>query len=739
MRNATVLAATMLCFSALSAASASAAQPLQTAVYADYPGEATGAETDLHFQRIRASGATVTRIWLRWAGVAPAVRPASFQADNPADPAYNWAGFDDYVRKAVNQGLEPLVTIYLAPSWAQGSGSGEPGTVRPDPTEFGRFAKAAAARYSGSFQLLPRVRYWQAWNEPNLHISLNPQFFEGRPVSPSWYRAMLNAFATAVHSVDADNLVVAAGLAPFYDNGVTEANWGPLTFMRELLCLSRDLQPTCSTPVQFDVWAHHPYTSGGPTHHARLPDDVSLADLPQMRDVLLAGVRAGHVVSREAPRFWVTEFSFDSDPPDPLGVPSELLSRWVAESLFRMWQSGVSLVTWLSLVDTPYPANLYQSGLYYRGSSRAFDVPKPAHAAFRFPFVAFRTGDLVSVWGRTPWGRAAQVVVEQESSGVWGQLGALTTDANGIFEAQFPTLAGGSLRARTLEVPDQSLPFSLGAVPDQFFNPFGLTFLLEGREPPPADFDGNGRTDIGVFRPSNGVWYVRGGVPIQWGTRGDIPVPADYNGDGTSDIAVYRPFQGFHWWIPGIPPIQWGAEGDIPTPADFNGDGRAETAVFRPSSGVWYSKEGSPTQWGTSGDVPVPADFDGDGKADFAVYRPFGGFHWFIRGLSPIQWGAEGDIPTPADFDGDGRAEIAVFRPSNGVWYVRGGSPTQWGTRGDIPTPGDFTTLGKADMAVYRPFDGFHTYVLGSPRVQWGAEGDIPLASPPAVRLAFFP
>ena len=112
-------------------------------------------------------------------------------------------------------------------------------------------------------------------------------------------------------------------------------------------------QPTCSARVHFDVWSTDPYTAGGPTHQAHRPNDVSLGDLPEMKAVLDAGVAAGHIVSPQPVQFWVTEFSWDSNPPDPAGVPAALEGRWVAEALYRMWSAGVSLVVWFTLRDQP--------------------------------------------------------------------------------------------------------------------------------------------------------------------------------------------------------------------------------------------------------------------------------------------------------------------------------------------------------------------------------------------------
>jgi hypothetical protein len=204
--------------------------------------------------------------------VAPATRPPGFQATNHADPAYRWKAFDDRVRRLVNGGLSPLVTIFLAPTWAEEKGThvGYPGSFRPSPDEFGAFAVAAATRYSGRIPGLPRVRYWQAWSEQNLFNLLNPQRVNNRPVSPAWYRRMLNSFSAGVHSVHRDNVVVTGGLAPFEVFQDDPLRWSvaPLEFMRLTLCMSKKLKPTCRARSHFDVWAHHPYTLGGPTHRA---------------------------------------------------------------------------------------------------------------------------------------------------------------------------------------------------------------------------------------------------------------------------------------------------------------------------------------------------------------------------------------------------------------------------------------------------------------------------------------
>ena len=103
----------------------------------------------------------------------------------------------------------------------------------------------------------------------------------------------------------------------------------------------------------------------------------------------------------------------------------------------------------------------------------------------------------------------------------------------------------------------------------------------------PHDYNGDGRSDLAVWRPSTGVWWVHGVLTAQWGLPGDVPVPADYNGDGRTDLAVWRPSTGV-WWVRGIQTLAWGKPGDVPVVGDYNGDGRADLAIWRPSTGVWW-------------------------------------------------------------------------------------------------------------------------------------------------------
>ncbi len=222
------------------------------------------------------------------------------------------------------------------------------------------------------------------------------------------------------------------------------------------------------------------------------------------------------------------------------------------------------------------------------------------------------------------------------------------------------------------------------------------------------DFDGDGKADISIYRPSTGIWYLlnstTGFNATQWGLSNDKIVPADYDGDGKTDIAVYRASSGTFYILnstTGFRATQWGFSTDIPVPADYDGDGKADVAIYRPSTGTFYSLNSttgfSATQWGFSTDIPVPADYDGDGKTDVAIYRPSTGTFYSLNsttGFSATQWGFSTDKPVPADYDGDGKADVAIYRPSTGTFYslnsTTGFSATQWGFSTDIPVAAAF-------------------------------------------------
>jgi hypothetical protein len=286
------------------------------------------------------------------------------------------------------------------------------------------------------------------------------------------------------------------------------------------------------------------------------------------------------------------------------------------------------------------------------------------------------------------------------------------------------------------------------------------------------DFDGDLITDVSVYRPSTGQWFVLGSASAfnnstvtRLGAIGDVPMAGDFDGDRIRDHAVYRPSTGTWFWTKSSTSDAtdfgfkgWGlqAQGDVPVPGDYDGDGKADPTVFRATHGTWFALKSSTgfatflsVGWGSFGDQPVPGDYDGDRTTDIAVYRPSTG-QWFIRtsssgfasSLPAVVFGQSGDVPVHGDFDGDGKKDVAVYRPSTGTWFVlrSASNNTQyvavgWGVQaqGDVPVPGDYDGDGRTDICVYRPQSGTW-FVLKSTSSNtqysaygWGAPTDTPL------------
>jgi hypothetical protein len=285
-----------------------------------------------------------------------------------------------------------------------------------------------------------------------------------------------------------------------------------------------------------------------------------------------------------------------------------------------------------------------------------------------------------------------------------------------------------------------------------------------------VDFDGDRITDFGLYRglsPADSLWHApgtAGGGPFQiyFGATSDIPVPGDYDGDGRTDAVIYRPSTGL-WYGPRTGAAQiviqiiLGQPGDIPVPGDYDGDGDTDPAIYRPSQGRFFAVDRTGSQillntaFGAAGDVPVPRDYDGDGITDPAIYRedatPQHLSLWYAPlsggGVHQIYFGAPGDIPVPGDYNGDEKADSVIWRPSTGLWY---GPQTGaaaiviqmiLGQNGDVPIPGYYDNDLVVDPAIFRPSTGlwFSPLSGGGTRsiTGMGQAGDVPVQKRPSL------
>ncbi len=329
---------------------------------------------------------------------------------------------------------------------------------------------------------------------------------------------------------------------------------------------------------------------------------------------------------------------------------------------------------------------------------------------------------------------------------------SLSTDGGNTF----PTVILASTPndgTQTITVPNVNTTqarIKVEAVSNIFFDISGANFTITTSNVNPPnrtlfDYDGDGKADLSVFRPSTGIWYLlnsqTGFGGLQFGASGDRLVPADYDGDGKTDVAVYR--NGF-WYIQrsdlGFTSVQFGEAADVPVPADYDGDGKADIGVYRPSIGTWFLQRSTlgfvGNQFGLNGDLPVAGDFDGDSKADLAVFRPSNGIWYLLQssgGFTGFQLGAVGDKLVAADYDGDGKTDLAVYRPSNSTLYILrsrdGFLATQFGIGAtDLFVPADYDGDGRADLAVFRNNTWFiQQSTAGFTGVQFGSTGDQPV------------
>lgn len=406
----------------------------------------------------RRAGASIVRIPVDWRSIVEATPAPGSDLIDPASGAYSFGTLDAAVQSVVADGFTPLLVIFDAPTFAEAPERWRyayRGSWDPDPQALQTFATAVARRYDGSFPdpqspgaALPRVKLFQAWNEPNLPEYLEPQWIvrRGRWVafSATMYRAMLDAVYAGVKSVASADVVVSAGVAPNGDPaGVGRTT--PVQFLRAMLCLP-EAHVSCPQPARFDVLAFHPLSVGDPDLAAASSLEVSISDAAKVM-ALLARAEQRHTILPAGPKsVWVTELNWESDPPARNGVPGRLQARWVSRALHRLWVAGVTLVDWQLLVD-PYPALPLRepngavvmisrpAGLYAPGPGGevAEAQPKPFLRGFALPFDPLRVDRRrVRLWALAARPGEPISLQRRTGAGTWRTIASLHADGHAI-------------------------------------------------------------------------------------------------------------------------------------------------------------------------------------------------------------------------------------------------------------------------------------------------------------------
>ncbi len=434
------------------------------------------AERNLWFDRTVDAGGGVVRLDVEWPNVAGPARPPD--PTNPSSTSYDFSSVDPAVRDAAARGLQILLTINHAPTWAEGAGrpaDAAPGTWKPNPNDLADFSQAVASRYSGSFdpdgvgseQPLPAAGFVEVWDEPNSSDWINPQFEGKTALSPDYYRGMLNASYKSIKAVNPRIQVVVGGTDPYgdppggpYPPGSQRVR--PVQFWEQLFCVrpvkskkkkgkkakTQKFVRTagCSDRAMFDIFAHHPIdnTGGGPLRSGPNRDDASTPDLGRVVSVLRGAEKAGTVQGGRHP-VWVTEFWWDSKPPNTVGAPLAVQARWIEQSMYLFWKAGASVAINFQIADGTDRSNVHaglQSGIYFIDGR-----PKPSLTAFRFPFVTERTSrTTLKAWGKSP--ESGKLLIQRQQGSRWITVKKMQVSKGSVFVTKLKLAGKQRLRAK---------------------------------------------------------------------------------------------------------------------------------------------------------------------------------------------------------------------------------------------------------------------------------------------------
>jgi hypothetical protein len=473
------------------------------------------ANPGLTLREMRHLGVQMVRATLQWSRVAPAAasrhRPGFNAADPNAYPASNWALYDTIVRDATADGIKVLFTVSgFAPFWAQGPNPGRYAAhydlnfaFIPSAAQYGQFVRAVGTRYSGSFRPrgasseLPRVSYWELWNEPNFGEDLAPQAIDGSKLlyAPKMYRGLANAGwgALAATGHAGDTIIIGAlaakgaqaGPGRFGPQGLpgTYGETKPLVFIRELYCLDPLFHPYrgraaamrgCPTtargsrrfraqnPALFKTtgFSDHPYmlSSGRrPTQvDSRDPSYAEFPELPRLGRFLDRVRRYYHSGNRF--QIWNTEYGYLTNPPNHShGFVSPATAAYYDNwAEYISWRNPRIASTMQFLLYDPNPTvgvpeyGGFSSGLVFYATVMG-GGPKATYYAYRLPIYLPRTtgrpGRKLEVWGAarpapyalldTGQPQYVQIQSAPASSNSWRTLQYVKiTDPHGYFDTR---------------------------------------------------------------------------------------------------------------------------------------------------------------------------------------------------------------------------------------------------------------------------------------------------------------
>ena len=428
------------------------------------------------------AGAGIVRLAVEWPGLVTPVKPAD--PTNPGSVSYDFSTLDQAVTDVESHGLKVLLSINHAPTWAEGPSrpsSAATGTWEPNPSDVADFAQALASRYSGNFMGLPAVQAIEVWDEPNSGDWLTPQF-EGKTFTgAAIYRDMLNASYKSIKSVNPQVQVVVGGTDPYGDPPggpypASGARARPVQFWQQVLCVKpaktkkkkkgKKPAPTkyvrtsgCNGPVNFDVFAHHPInnTGGGPLQSGPSQYDASTPDLGRVVSVLRGAEKAGTTNGGKHP-VWVTEFWWDSNPPNPVGSKLATQARYIEQSMYLFWKAGATTAINFQIADSTLRPNVhagFQSGVYFTDGR-----PKPSLTAFRFPFVTNRINrSKLEAWGKAP--ESGKLLIQRQQGSRWITVKKLRVSKGGVFDTTLRL--SGKQRLRATIAGSQSLVWKQAA------------------------------------------------------------------------------------------------------------------------------------------------------------------------------------------------------------------------------------------------------------------------------------